>query len=54
MYAVTASPVEPMLKLAEELRSGSYRPTPPQEIAIAKANGERRQLKVFAIRDQVA
>lgn len=54
MYAITASPVVPMLKLAEELRSGGYRPAPPQEISIAKANGERRPLKVYAIRDRVA
>lgn len=54
MYAVAASPVERMLELADELRSGDYRPHPPQMISIAKANGERRELRVFMIRDRVA
>ncbi|WP_295457064.1 reverse transcriptase domain-containing protein [uncultured Thiodictyon sp.] len=54
MYAVAGSPVVPMLELAHELRSGSYHPSTPQTISIAKANGERRELRVFAIRDRVA
>ncbi|EGV32680.1 RNA-directed DNA polymerase (Reverse transcriptase) [Thiorhodococcus drewsii AZ1] len=54
MYSVARSPVVPMLELAEELRAGRYHPTPPQVISIAKANGERRELRVFAIRDRVA
>lgn len=54
MSAVQAAPVGPMLKLAEELRTGRYRPYPPHTISIAKANGERRELKVFTIRDRVA
>jgi len=54
MRAVTESPVLPMLKLVEELRNGSYRPYRPHTIRIAKANGELRELSVFAIRDRVA
>jgi group II intron reverse transcriptase/maturase len=54
MYAVAGSPVVPMLDLAEALRTGGYRPSPPNVFSIAKANGERRELRVFAIRDRVA
>jgi len=54
MYAVAGSPVVPMLNLAEALRTGAYRPTPPQTFSIAKANGERRALRVYAICDRVA
>lgn len=54
MSRVAASPLEPMLELAEALRNGSYRPHPPHSIAIAKANGEQRQLRIFCIRDRIA
>lgn len=54
MSAVTEQPVGPILELAEALRDGSYRPYPPKCISIAKANGERRELKVYMIRDRVA
>lgn len=54
MYAVTGSPVVPMLDLADELHTGRYRPSSPHVISIAKSNGERRELRVYAIRDRVA
>jgi group II intron reverse transcriptase/maturase len=54
MYAVAEAPVVPMLDLAEALRTGTYRPSPPHVFSIAKANGERRALRVFALRDRVA
>lgn len=54
MYAVAGSPVAPMLELADELRTGRYRPSPAQAISIAKSNGERRELRVYAIRDRIA
>ncbi|SFQ11412.1 RNA-directed DNA polymerase [Nitrosomonas cryotolerans] len=54
MSSVANDPVGPILTLAEALRNGSYRPTPPKCISIAKANGERRDIKVYMIRDRVA
>lgn len=54
MWRVSASPVEPMLDLAEELRCGCYRPQPSYSISNAKANGEQRELRVYMIRDRVA
>jgi group II intron reverse transcriptase/maturase len=54
MHDVAASPVIPMLELADELRSGRYQPHPPKIIPIAKADGGRRDLRVFMIRDRVA
>lgn len=54
MWQVAASPVAPMLELADELRQGRYRPRPPHSISIAKANGEKRELRVYRIRDRVA
>jgi group II intron reverse transcriptase/maturase len=42
-----------MLQLAEELRSGRYQPHPPHAFSIAKANGDRRELRAYAIRDRV-
>lgn len=54
MWRLRAAPVEPMLALAEELRAGRYHPLPARHIAIAKANGERRELDVFMIRDRIA
>lgn len=54
MFAVAGSPVVPMLDLAEALRTGAYRPSLPHTFSIAKANGEQRELRVYAIRDRVA
>lgn len=54
MCAVANAPVVPMLELADQLRTGQYRPSPAHTISIAKANGERRELRVYAIRDRVA
>lgn len=54
MYCIAEAPVEPMLRLAEDLRSGRYRPSPPHRVAIAKADGERRELFVYMLRDRVA
>lgn len=54
MHEVTASPVGPVLRLAEDLRCGRYRPNPPHAISIAKADGSQRFLNVYAIRDRVA
>lgn len=54
MVAVAESPVAPMLELADELRTGRYRPSAVHTVSIAKANGESRELRIFAIRDRVA
>jgi len=54
MFGVTSAPVVPMLQLAEDLRSGRYRPSPPHVLSVAKADGGKRELRVFAIRDRVA
>lgn len=54
MFAVADAPVVPMLELAQALRSGRYRPQPPQVISIAKGNGEQREIRVFSVRDRVA
>lgn len=54
MWEVAAAPVVPMLALAERLREDRYKPYAPRHLSIAKANGERRELGVFMIRDRVA
>ena len=54
MNAVTASPILPILRLAEELRDGDYRPHSPHIVPITKADGGRRDLRVYMIRDRVA
>lgn len=54
MCSVTRSPVRPMLALAEELRSGRYRPSPPTRLAIARADGGQRIITVYTLRDRVA
>lgn len=43
-----------MVRLAEELRDGSYRPLPPRRVAIAKASGGERAIAILAIRDRIA
>lgn len=54
MWRMSESPVFPMLKLAEQLHTGHYRPDPPKQIQIAKIDGTYRQLCVFSLRDRVA
>ncbi len=54
MWQVAAAPVVPMLALAERLREDQYKPYAPSHFSIAKANGDRRELGVFMIRDRVA
>jgi group II intron reverse transcriptase/maturase len=43
-----------MLQLAAELRTGRYRPHPPVQIQIAKADGGCRTIAVYMLRDRVA
>lgn len=43
-----------MSTLAEELRSGQYRPLPPRSMRIPKAQGGERVIAILAIRDRVA
>jgi RNA-directed DNA polymerase len=54
MSKVAAAPVGPMLELAEQLRSRCYRPLPPFQVPVTKADGSRRQLNVYMLRDRVA
>jgi len=54
MSMVARAPVPPMLALAEELRGDRYRPHPPRIIPIAKADGGKRDISVYMIRDRVA
>lgn len=43
-----------MLELAEDLRTGRYRPHPPLKVPIAKADGGHREIAVYRLRDRVA
>ncbi|MCS6883609.1 MAG: reverse transcriptase domain-containing protein [Oscillochloridaceae bacterium] len=43
-----------MRALAEELRSGVYRPLPARRVTIPKASGGERAIAILAIRDRVA
>lgn len=43
-----------MARLAEELRSGAYRPLPARTVHIPKASGGERAIAILAIRDRVA
>jgi RNA-directed DNA polymerase len=43
-----------METLAEELRSGRYRPLPPRQLLIPKRAGGQRLISVLAVRDRVA
>jgi group II intron reverse transcriptase/maturase len=54
MSAVAAAPAREILKLAEELRENHYKPYPPRIIPIAKADGGRRDIAVYMLRDRVA
>ena len=54
MNAVRREPVEALLRLADDLRCGRYRPLPPTVLGIAKADGSLRKIAVYALRDRVA
>jgi RNA-directed DNA polymerase len=43
-----------MVQLADELRTGTYRPLPPRRVAIPKPNGGERAIAILAVRDRVA
>ncbi len=43
-----------MAILADELRSGLYRPLPARHVAIPKANGSKRVIAILVVRDRVA
>lgn len=43
-----------MAGLADELRTGAYRPLPPLTVQIPKASGGARAIAILAIRDRVA
>lgn len=43
-----------MTTLAEELRSGAYRPLPPRHVQIPKASGGARAIAILSVRDRVA
>jgi RNA-directed DNA polymerase len=43
-----------MAQLADELRTGSYRPLPPKRVAIPKRSGGERAIAILAVRDRVA
>lgn len=43
-----------MSQLADELRSGTYRPLPPRRVRIPKASGGERAIAILAVRDRVA
>ena len=54
MDAVRTNPVGPMLRLAEDLRTGSYLPGRSFGVPIAKGDGTMREIRVFPVRDRVA
>jgi RNA-directed DNA polymerase len=43
-----------MVRLAEEIRTGAYRPLPARQVRIPKASGSERAIAILAIRDRVA
>lgn len=43
-----------MIVLADELRTGAYRPLPPRYVQIPKASGGARAIAILAVRDRVA
>lgn len=43
-----------MIVLADELRTGAYRPLPPRHVQIPKASGGARAIAILAVRDRVA
>jgi RNA-directed DNA polymerase len=43
-----------MATLADELRSGLYRPLPPRHVAIPKKSGSERVIAILTVRDRVA
>lgn len=43
-----------MTLLADELRSGAYRPIPPKRVEIPKASGGARAIAILTVRDRVA
>ena len=43
-----------MTQLADELRSGAYRPLPPRRVSIPKAGGGARAIAILTVRDRVA
>jgi RNA-directed DNA polymerase len=43
-----------MVRLAEELRSGTYRPLPARMVTIPKASGGERAIAILSIRDRIA
>lgn len=54
MGRVAAAPVAPVLALAEEMRTGRYRPQPAHRVPLRKADGSLRELHVYMLRDRVA
>jgi group II intron reverse transcriptase/maturase len=54
MPAVTKAPARAILELAQELREGRFRPCPPRIVSIAKADGGKREITVYMMRDRVA
>ena len=43
-----------MAQLADELRTGAYRPLPPRRVQIPKSSGGERAIAILAVRDRVA
>ena len=43
-----------MTQLADELRSGAYRPLPPRRVQIPKTSGGARAIAILNVRDRVA
>lgn len=46
--------VAQMSQLADELRSGTYRPLPARSVRIPKASGGERAIAILAVRDRIA
>lgn len=53
MPAFQRRPVEPTLRLADELRQGRYRPEPPARFTLVQGDGRLRELCCYPVRDRV-
>jgi hypothetical protein len=54
MWQVQRNPVPALLALADELRSGQYKPASAVNVSILRADGALRTISVYCVRDRLA